>query len=269
MEGLYQYEIPSMPPERDIWYFDVPKKDQYWKTPAAEKFKWLDPRGDIRNVKQMTERDRMEYIEYWRDKWENGLWIMVNGEPTYLTGGHVDHLVFNKFKSRNLIYMDAQRLRMYFRDLTNRAVECDGRLWAKGRRVGITTEQVSENIRVLISDYSNNVALQSDILEKTKSTLLSKIIDTYIRRPEWMREKYYSSNGKVPRASLELIDVTVRSDDDYPLGGTARAFPTTSKACDGEEFMLDTMDEVSKWVYVSPAETFEVNKKTIINPGKR
>lgn len=269
MEGLYSYETPPIPPDREIWYHDVKPSLQYWKTPAAEKFKWLDPRGDIRNVKQMTERDRMEYIEYWRDKWENGLWIMVNGEPTYLTGGHIDHLVFNKFKSRNLIYLSAQRERFYFRDLTNKSPLCDGRLWAKGRRVGITTEQITENIRVLISDFSNNVACQSDTLEKAKSTLLSKIIDTYIKRPEWMRENFYSSNGKVPRASLELIDVTIRSDDDYPLAGTARAFPTTAKALDGEEFMLVTMDELSKWVDISPYETVEVNKKTIINPGKR
>ena len=82
-------------------------------------------------------------------------------------------------------------------------------------------------------------------------------------------EKLYSSNGKVPRASLELIDIVIRDDEDYPLGGTARAFPSTPKALDGLEFMLVTMDELSKWEGVSPYETFEINKKTIINPNKR
>lgn len=269
MDGLYKFETPPIPDEREIWYSHLPKKQQYWKTPAAERFKWLDPKGEVRNVKQMNERDRIEYIDYWRDKWENGLWIMINGEPTHLTGAHVEHLVFNKVKNKHLMYLDAQRLRFYFRKLTNEAKLCDGRLWAKGRRVGITTEQITEAIRVMLSDFSNSISLQSDIEKKAKATLLDKLIGTYIKRPEWMREKFYSSNGKVPRASLELIDVMVRSDDDYPLEGTARVFPSTARALDGEEFMLVTMDELSKWPDVSPLEAFEVNRKTIINPGKR
>lgn len=269
MDGLYQYEVPQMPKESDIWYFDVPKKEQYWRTPFNKNNKWLTPKGELWNVKQMTEKDRIEYIDYWRDKWENGLWVFINGEPTHLTGAHVDHLVFNKFKSRHFIYLDAQRDRFYFRDITNKANLCDGRLWVKGRRVGITAEQITENIRCVINDYSNNTALQSDILDKAKSTLLNPIIDVYIKRPEWIRESFYSSNGKIPRALLELKDATLRSDDNYPLGGTIRAFPTTSKALDGEEFMLVTMDEASKWVDTLPYETFEVNKKTIVNPGKR
>lgn len=268
-EDGYKYELPALPPERDIWYYDVPKKQQYWKTPHVKNFKWLDQNGNIRSVKQMSERDRIEYIEYFRDKWLNGLWIMVNGEPTYLTGAHIDHLVFNKFKNRHFIYLASQRERFYFRDLTDSNPLCDGRLWPKGRRVGITAEQITQNIRVILSDYSNNVAVQSDTHDKAKSTLLSKIIDTYIRRPEWMRESFYSPNGKIPRSSLELIDITVRNDDNYPLGGSARAFPSTPKACDGEEFMLVTMDELSKWGDVSPYETYEINRKTIVNPGKR
>jgi len=268
-QGLYKFQLPPVPRDQDIWYYDVAKKNQYWKTPHATNNKWLDPQGNIRNVKQMDEKSRVEYINYWRDKWENGLWIMINGEPTWLTGGHIDHLVFNKFKSQHFIYVDSQRERFYFRELTNRERLCDGRLWVKGRRVGITAEQITENVRVLNSDFANNVAVQSDTHEKARSTLLSKIIETHIKRPKWMREDFYSSNGKVPRASLELIDAVLRDDEDYPLGGTARAFPSTAKALDGEEFMLVTMDELSKIVDTLPREMFEVNLKTIVNPGKR
>jgi len=267
--GLYEYELPKLPAEKEIWYYDLPKDQQYWKTPAAGRnFKWLLPNGDLRNVKHMTEKERIEYIQYWRDKWENGLWIMINGEPTYLNGIHIDHLVFNKFKNSFLTYDDAQRLRMYFRELTNKDPICDGRLWAKGRRVGITTEEVTESIRVLIGGDNHNVNVQSDTYPKAKATILSKIIDTYVKRVPWMREVYYTANGKIPREKLELITTTI-SEEDYPLGGMARAFPTTTKAKDGEEAMLDIMDELSKWTDVSPKETYEVNVKTIVNPGRR
>lgn len=269
-DGLYEYVLPPMPDEKEIWYHDLKKGDQYWRTPAAGRnFKWFAPDGNLRNVKHMTEKERIEYIEYWRDKWLNGLWIMINGEPTYLAGIHVDHLVFNKFKSGFFSYDDAQRERFYFRDMTNRDDLCDGRLWAKGRRVGITSEEITEGIRVMLSGYSHNVNAQSDTHPKAKSTILSKIIDTYVKREKWMREDYYSANGKIPRQELELISNVEVNDGNYPLGGKARAFPTTVKAKDGEEAMLDIMDEFSKWVDVSPREAFDVNVKTIVNPGKR
>lgn len=268
-EGLYSYELPPVPHEQDIWYYDVIPSQQYWRTPAAKNFKFLDPNGNIRNVKQMNERDRIRYIEYWRDKYENGLWVMINGEPTYLTGMHIDHLIFNKFDGRNFMYLDSQRERFYFRDKTDKDPLCDGRCWAKGRRVGITAEEITQAIRVVNDDFYNHVALQSDTQEKAKTTLLFKIIDTFIKRPEWMRDKYYNSNGKVPRSALELVDVMVKTDMQEPLAGTVRHFASTVKAIDGMAFMLDVMDEFSKWVDVSPYETFEVNKKTIVNPGKR
>lgn len=268
-DGLYSYQLPPLPPDKEIWYHDVPKKLQYWKTPENKNHKWLLPNGELHNVKRMDERSRIEYVNYWRNIWEHGLWVMIAGQPTYLTGMHVEHLAFNKFKNRHFIYLDSQRERFYFRDLTDKSPLCDGRCWAKGRRVGITAEQITHAIRILLSDYSNHVACQSDTHEKAKSTLLSKIIETYIKRPDWTREVFYSSNGKIPRASLELIDVTVRTDDDYPLGGIARAFPSTAKALDGEEFMLVIMDELSKWLESLPRETFDINIKTIVNPGKR
>ncbi len=269
-QGLYEYKLPPLPSEKEIWYYDVPKKEQFWKTPAAgRKLKWLDQTGAIRNVKHMTEKEKIEYIDYWRDKWLNGLWVMINGEPTYLTGLHVDHLVFNKFKSTYFSYDDAQRLRFYFRDLTNKDPICDGRCWMKGRRVGITSEEITEAIHVALSDYSNNVGGQSDTHPKAKSTIMSKIIDTYIKRPLWVREIHYSSNGKIPRERLELVSATSKDDGDDPLGSVLRVFPTTAKALDGEEFMLVIMDEFSKWEDVSPLETYEVNIRTIVNPGKR
>lgn len=269
--GLYEYELPPLPPEKEIWYHDLKKADQYWRTPAAfqKKFQWLAPDGNLRNVKHMTEKQRIEYIEYWRDKWLNGLYVMINGEPTYLAGIHIDHLIFNKFKSSFFSYDDAQRHRFYFRDLTNKDNLCDGRLWAKGRRVGITSEEITESIRVLLSGFSHNVNIQSDTFPKAKSTILSKVIDTYVKRPKWMREEYYSANGKIPRQELELISNVLEEDGDDPLGGKCRAFPTTVKAKDGEEAMLDIMDEWSKLTDVSPSEAFEVNIKTTVNPGKR
>jgi hypothetical protein len=269
-DNLYQFELPDMPPERDMLFADAPKKEQYWKTKHSQSsLKWFTPDGGIKNVKSMPEKERQEYINFWRAAWKDGLWFLNNGEPTYLTGSNVDHLCFNKFKSGYFYFLQAQKERFYFRELTNKNPLCDGRVWVKGRRVGITAEQITEAIRVLISDFGNHIGIQSDESKKTKATLIIPIIDAYVKRPSWMREHYYTNNGRVPREKLELTDAVIKEDGDDPLGGTCTGFPSTSKAMDGYEFMLIVMDEFSKWVESLPYETFEINKKTIINPGKR
>lgn len=262
-DATYQYELPPLPKEADILYYDLPQKEQYWRTPAD-----LKRQLDIRDVKKMNEKERIEYIQLWRDRWENGMWFMNNGIPTYIVGAHVDHLVFNKFDNVFLYYLDSQKERFYFRDLTNKDRKCDGRVWIKGRRTGITTEQRTEAIRTVLSGFYHRVGMQSTKLEICQRTLMKPIIDTYITRPKWMREDFYKSNGKKPIKSLQLIS-SVLDEETEMLGGFVMPFPTVSSAIDGDGWMLVTMDELSKWLTALPYETLEINLKAIVNPGKR
>lgn len=262
-DGVYKYELPSIPKESDILYYNLPKEQQYWRT-EHDKERQLD----LRDVKKMSERDKISYISMWRDRWQNGMWFMNGGEPTYIVGAHVDHLVFNKFGGSHLYYLDSQRERFYFRDLTNKDRICDGRTWVKARRTGITTEQITEAIRTAISGFYFKVGMQSTKLEICERTLMKPIIDTYIGRPFWMRETFYKSNGKKPVKSLRLVD-SVLDEETETLGGFILPFPTVASALDGDGWMLVIMDELSKWFTAAPYETLEINLKAIINPGKR
>jgi hypothetical protein len=268
-QGLYKFELPPMPPERDIWYVDLPKKLQYWKTPHVDKFKWLNQDRDqtLKDVMRMSLRDRVEYIEYWDDKIQNGLWIMVNGEPTWLAPMHVEHLVFNKFKGRFLWYMDGQRKRFYFRLLSEADELCDGRVWIKPRRAGLTTEQITYNISKVQEDFYNRVALQSTKDEVCLRTLMKPTIDTFISRPSWARAQFYLSNGKKPQKSLQLTSNVVKSDMEV-MNGLIQAFPTEASAVDGDEWIGSTIDEFSKITACNPREMLDINLKAMANPGK-
>jgi len=267
--GLYKFELPPVPDEELIWYSDLPKKLQYWKTPHVSKFKWLNQDIDqtLRDVTKMNLRDKIEYIEYWDDKLENGLWIMINGVPTWLAPMHVEHLVFNKFKGRFLWYMDGQRLRFYFRRLSDKNPLCDGRVWAKPRRAGLTTEQITYNISVAQADFYNRVFLQSTKDEVCVRTLMKPTIDTFIGRPEWARGQFYLSNGKKPQKSLQLTSNVVKSDYEV-MNSLIQAFPTEASAVDGDEWMAGTIDEFSKITVCNPREMLDIALKAIANPGK-
>lgn len=267
-DGLYEYQLPRMPAEKDILYHELPKKQQYWRTPHSQNFKWFNQRGALHDPRKMQIRDRVDYVDYWQDKWENGLWFMNNGVPTFITGMHVDHLVFNKFKGIHLWYLEDQRHRFYFRDLSNADNNCDGRVWVKPRRAGLTTEQMTEDIRAALGDFYNRIALQSTTKEICNRTLMKPIIDTYISRPEWMRAEFYLSNGKKPQNLLQLTSNVMKVDKET-MNSLIQSFPTEVSAVDSDGWIRITMDEFSKWTNCSPRETLEVNLKAIINPGKR
>lgn len=267
--GLYTFEPPPVPREQDIWYYDLPKALQYWKSPHVEKFKWLNPDRDqtLRDVGRMKLSERVAYIEYWDDKMQNGLWIMINGEPTWLAPMHVEHLVFNKFKGRYLWYMDGQRKRFYFRFLSDLDPLCDGRVWVKPRRAGLTTEQITYNISKAQEDFYNRIFLQSTKDEVCIRTLMKPTIDTFISRPEWARALFYLSNGKKPQKSLQLTSNVVKADYEV-MNSLIQAFPTEASAVDGDEWIAGTIDEFSKIVVCNPREMLDIALKAIANPGK-
>lgn len=265
--GLYQFKTPPIPKETEIWFHDLKKGDQYWGMPNV-KTKWLNPDWSFKDIRKMTnERDKISYISYWRNVWENGLWIMIKGEPTYLTGMHIEHILFNRFNGALLRYIRSQRLRFYFRDLTNKSRQCDGRCWIKPRRAGITLEVITEGIRAVLSGFGNNVLYQSDTLAKAESTLMAPTIAAYISRPAWLREVYYKSNGKTPIKKLQLKSVTIDEDADPPLGGVMEPLANVASAADGKEAVLSVIDEFSKHEQADPYEMYEVNRRAV-NPMK-
>lgn len=264
------YQTPPVPNEREILYYDLPKKEQFWRTPSDKK-RFLDIVPNI-ELRKWNEKDRVEYISNWRRIWADGLWIMNNGVPTYLNGLNIDHLVFNRFNGRFFNFLQSQKEDFYFREWIIGADKVDGGQYLKCRRLGMSAEEITENIRFLISDYHQNISLQSSTLDICKKTLMLPMIDTYLSRPSWMREEYYRSNGKRPRSALELVNV--KSDDGEDsvswLGGRANAYPTNAKALDGTENMKVTNDELSKIAEGSnPRDIVEVNRKTIRNAGRR
>lgn len=270
--GDYQFELPKLPDkESDIWYYNLPKKSQYWKTPVSRDYRWLNQDGSLKKVNKMSEKDKINYINYWRDKWENGLWFMNNGQPTWISGMHVDHLVFNKFSGHHLMYLNEQRLRFYFRELTNNDPLCDIRVWIKPRRAGLTIEEITEAIRAVISDTYNNVIYQSDTMKKTMNTLMKPTIDVYSKRVKWMSEEFYAPQGRKPATELKLTSSQLseeEDDEDDPLGGKIEALTSVASAGDGLDYVLSVIDEFSKHETSSPYEMLEVNLKAI-SPFKK
>jgi len=258
-DGLYEYTPPIPVPkdEKEILNYQYAKDEQYWRTPTYPKLSTL------------TEKDKIEFIDKERRRWLEGCYIFIDGEVKYLSGLHYEHLTMNTYNSGKLMYFDDERYIFYFIDLTENSPECEGRCWVKPRRAKMTTIMCSLAIRKMLSDFSNYVTLQSDTLDKAQKSYMNPIIDCYVRRPEWAREKYYAPNGKKPRKSLELTSNMIQDEGDEWMGGKINVFPSIAKAADGLEAIESIIDEFSKWTDASPYETYEVLRKVIQNFRKQ
>lgn len=255
-DGMYKYPLPPVPKdERDILFYNLPKKEQFWRTPA------------LKDVKRLSVSERVKYIELERQRWGEGVWFFNQGAPLYLTGMHYDHCSYMTFKGvRGAEYFDHQRLDFYFRDLTRKDPKCEGRVWMKPRRYGMTMEEQTEATYTLNEGIRNLVGLQSDTPKKVKTTLLTPIINSYVKRPWYMRSDYYKPNGKllVSRLSLEsnMAPGEEEKEDNF-LEGWIDGFPTLPRSMDGDEMAYIVMDEVWKWQTSSPKEVLESNIKVL------
>lgn len=254
-DGLYSYEEPINEPnnERDILNHQFKKDDQFWRTPP------------IIDVKKISVKERIEYIEKERQRWSEGVFILVKGELKYMPGLMYEHLTLNTYNSGKLMYFDDERFIFYFIDLTENDKTCTGRTWIKPRRAKMTTIMCSLAQRKLLSDFSNYITIQSDTLDKAQKSYMSPIIDSYVRRPLWARELYYAPNGKKPRKALELTSNVIQEEGEEWMGGKVNIFPTVAKAIDGLEAVECIIDEFSKIEDTIPYEMYEIARKVIQN----
>lgn len=260
--GMYSYEVPLKPPsdEKEIINFDKKKDDQVWTTPI------------IPSVKNMSAQQRIFHIDRERRRWEEGVYVLINGELIYLTGMFYDHLTYMTFKDGKAEYFDHQRYDFYFRDLTRRDPYCRGRTWMKPRRYGMTMQEITESTYVLLEDFSNNVALQSDTPKKVRTTLMTPIINSFVKRPKWMRSDYYKPNGKLLVSEINLSGNMAPDDDGQQRGdyiiGWCKEFPALPRSMDGNEVAYNVMDEIWKWILGSPKETLESNLKVLMGRNR-
>lgn len=269
-ENKYQYELPACPTrEEDLLFYEHKKKDQYWRTPTfPEPFVW----------KRMAKREQFDIVDQQRRYWKEGCWFFNNGEPTYITGMHYDHLTFATFEFGKASYFDSQRLDFYFRDYTRKDPLCMGRDWLKPRRYGMTAQEITEQTYTAIENEDQLLGMMSNNKDKTMNTIFNPLVASYIKRPSFIRPKIYMPNGRIPKTKLLFNSGTVSKDFDSGdsiisgnggcLNSLIMPMPTTVIGYDGWKLHYLTLDEVWKWILASPTKCWEKQKKCLIVGGK-
>lgn len=259
----YEFDVPNLPSEKEILGFDIRKKDdQIWQRPKMPDFN------------KITAREAAEFIEREHYRCKYGVWFMNNGEPTYITGMHYEHLVHNKFPkfktpTKHPEYYDAQREDFYFRQILMTDPRCLGGIWVKGRRYGLTAEEITNHIYIATHEFDQTCNMISQDEKKAIKTLYKPALYVLRNREAFMRPDYYAPTGKEPATKIEFFTKKI-GDTTIQLGSTIIPLPTLTHILDGETVEYATADEVFKWRKCDPYVFHGVTKETLtVGLGKR
>lgn len=252
----YEFEIPKIPQDKDIIGFDIKKKtDQYWV------------RIPLPDFKLMSTRETMLFIEKETERCINGVFFMNNGEPTYLTGMHYEHLKYNRFPkfttpTGHPDYYDSQREDFYFRNLLMYDQRPLGGIWVKGRRYGLTAEEITNQLYVATHEFNRSCSMLSLNEKKAYKTLFDPLMYVLRNRPEFMQPEYYAPTGTEPQSKLEFLTKRIGENKEQ-LGSIISPVPTTTHVLDGETVHYCSADEVFKWLKCDPYIFHDVTKETL------
>lgn len=253
----YEFELPKVPDDKEILGYDIKNKsDQIWK------------RVIIPNFNKMREREISMFIEEDERRCDDGVWFMNNGEPTYITGMHYEHLVHNRFPKfigdKYPGYYDSQREDFYFRHILMNDPMALGGIWIKGRRYGLTAEEITNQLYISTHDFDQECKMMSLNEEKAYKTLFNPLMYVLRNRVDYKRPNYYAPTGTEPQKKLEFLTKKM-GDKKIQLGSIITPVPTTAHVLDGETVHYCSADEVFKWPKVCDPYLFHgVTKETLL-----
>lgn len=266
--GGLKIALPKKPAKEKIMFSDLPKSEQYWrpqKLPTPSRVEWST--SARRNLWQTM---HSEVIDREWERRTDGVWIMRNGEATYLTGGNYFYIQHNHLDVGLAKYRESGRAWFYFWEACIADPRCFGLLFGKSRRIGASFMGGSE----LLNHGTRTKAALFGAISKTntdaKSLFTRKIIPSWKKMWPPFRPAFERTQHK---KDLVLVDSGSPSDEGLlDLEGTTIDFrSTTLDAYDSEKLTILLGDEIGKfppevyivdyWGKVSP--TFNVGSTIV------
>jgi len=165
-----------------------------------------------KNVRNLTD----EQYEYQDREWErrlDGVWIMINGTPTYLTGKYYCYLqwwwlakTYPEFRERDLIVFYA------WQAMCDHLL-CKGGIFPKHRRAGDTSKWAYEGVEETTRTKAGHFGIQAAGDDGAKKVFTDKVIPGFKRWPPFF--KPITSSGDNPKAEIVMDNESRRGRSQY------------------------------------------------------
>src|SRR6185436_5864499 len=210
------YKLPPRPTKKEIFFHNLPKKEQYWK--RAEMIKdipsfFFDWHRGVEDNAKATKYEGKELVslsvvdtiklkelrDREIDRMLDGVWFYNDGEPTYLTGGHYGVLMwaqmydcYNEVEPESLYgyYCQFQRTYAYFIEICKTTTVAKGGDVVKPKKTGITMFQELLMLIDAITHRSANYSIMSTKEDEATKTNMGYVLYAARRLPEILKPEY-------------------------------------------------------------------------------
>jgi hypothetical protein len=247
-------QLPKQPAKKDILFYDLPKKNQYWKRSEL-------PRelSQIRSMDEWYESPRefrekhSAYIEEEFRRRRNGVWFYNNGVPTYITGHHYMFLQWSKIDIGYPSFLDFQRKLFIHMAACENDPRSLGQVYTKCRRSGYTNMCSA----VLVDEATQIKDKLLGIMSKTgtdaqENIFMKKVVAIFRSYPFFFKPIQDGTTN--PRMELAFREPSKRITKKNKTTQTGEALNsiinwknTTNNAYDGEKLHILYLDESGKW----------------------
>lgn len=272
LEGLF-IQLPSKPEESEILFSDNDKSQQYWRRQTMpEALKGIRSMDEWSEQPSNFRKAYSAYIETEFKRRNEGAWIYINGEATYLTGTHYFMLQWVKIDGSFYgDYLAFQRKLFIHAEACKVDPRCVGQLFTKCRRSGYTNMAVA----TLLSEGTLVQDKVLGIMSKTGSdardnVFMKKVVSMYRHFPFFFKPiQDGSTNPRVELAFREPAKKITKNNKTAIVGEALNTIinwkNTVNNAYDGERLYYLFLDEAGKWE--KPAdirEAWRINRTCLI-----
>jgi hypothetical protein len=185
--GEFEYILPVQPPKTQILNYDLPKKKQKWeRIPLPDDFdNW-----------ELAKQE--EYVEKEFDKIDNGVWLMINGNPYYLTGKHYFFLQWWVLEDGTYPdFRDADRRLFYMWDIAENDEKALGLLYMKFRRRGSSSVASSICGYIGISEKFQKLGIVSKTGDDARMIFSQMVVNGVFNLPEFLKPTFAGADKPV------------------------------------------------------------------------
>lgn len=255
--------LPSVPKKKSILYNDLKKKDQMWKRIEL-------PEGfDLEKEEDLYTPDDLKFVEEDFERRLNGLWIMINGTPTYLTGTHYYYLQWCKIDVGYPEYRDRDRRFFLFWEACVVDPFSLGMVMPKHRREGATFKGAAIVLEYITRTKNANGGLLSKTGTDAKEFFF-KLVQMFRDLPKFYQPMISGTDN--PKTVLEFnkpgeritksVNRVQKSD---ALVSKVEWKNTAENSFDSYKLARFVCDEGGKWEEADVVKNWRVVRPTLSN----
>jgi hypothetical protein len=257
--------LPAIPAKNKILNYDLPKYDQKWRRTEI-------PSG----INSETEHNA-EFVDFIVDQFskrEEGVWVLINGDPIYITGTYWFTLQNVPLDEGYGQFRVVQNDLMIYWEACKADPRCYGINYVKNRRFGWTSLCNGEILEAATKSENKLCGMISKTGEDAKS-MFNKMVRGFKKLPCYFMPVWDGSTA--PKKELNLTEPTRRSaaggravkTDEEGLNTLIKFYHTVLNAMDGERVFRSAIDEGGKWAKDVPFNKYWTIVKTSHRIGAR